>query len=169
MAISLYDVSVGTYLQVVAGARGVLEKGRAYLQEKNIDPASIVEMRLAPDMLPFRFQVQSVAYHSLGSIATLKAGKFAIPSSPPPEHDYQGLQALIAETGAGLKALAATEVNACEGREGLFEAGDFKMRFTAVNYVLSFGLPNLFFHAATAYDILRSKGAPAGKRHFMGP
>ena len=168
MAITLYDVSVGTYVQIVGAARAVLEKGHAYLRENNIDPASIVDTRLAPDMLPFRFQVQSIANHSLGSIAALKTGKVGLPAGPAPEHDYSGLQALLDKTEAGLKALTPAEVNACEGGEVLFETRDFKMRFTAANYVLSFCLPNLLFHATTAYDILRLKGVPVGKRDFMG-
>jgi hypothetical protein len=42
------------------------------------------------------------------------------------------------------------------------------MPFTAVGFLLSFSLPNFYFHSTTAYDILRSKGAPLGKRDFMG-
>ena len=46
--------------------------------------------------------------------------------------------------------------------------GDFKLPFTAEGFILSFSLPNFYFHAATAYDLLRMKGAPFGKRDFLG-
>ena len=45
---------------------------------------------------------------------------------------------------------------------------NLKLPFTAENFLLSFSLPNFYFHATTAYDILRHKGVPIGKRDFMG-
>ena len=55
-----------------------------------------------------------------------------------------------------------------EGGTILFKVGDFEMPFTAENFILSFSLPNLYFHATTAYDILRMAGAPLGKMDFLG-
>ena len=49
-----------------------------------------------------------------------------------------------------------------------FHVRDRQVPFTAESFVLSFSLPNFFFHAATAYDILRTKGVPLGKRDFLG-
>jgi hypothetical protein len=40
--------------------------------------------------------------------------------------------------------------------------------FTAENFLLSFSLPNFYFHATTAYDILRWKGVKLGKTDFLG-
>ena len=58
--------------------------------------------------------------------------------------------------------------NALEGREVTFQFRDRQIPFSAEGFVLSFSLPNFYFHAATAYDILRSRGAPIGKRDFIG-
>ena len=52
--------------------------------------------------------------------------------------------------------------------EVLFQFGEMKMPFTAEGFLLSFSIPNLHFHATTAYDILRMKGVPLGKRDYMG-
>ena len=54
------------------------------------------------------------------------------------------------------------------GRDVIFKVGDRTLSFTAEGFLMSFSLPNFFFHATTAYDILRHKGAPLGKRDFMG-
>jgi len=75
---------------------------------------------------------------------------------------------VVADTRAALEQLTAADVNALEGRDVAFQFRDFKLPFTAENFLLSFSLPNFYFHAATAYDILRSKGVPLGKRDFMG-
>ena len=168
MATSLYDLSVASYIQTVAGVCGYLERGLDHCREHNIDPEEVVETRLFPDMLPFRFQIVSVAHHSRGSIEGVKSGLFA-PQTEFPAYDYAGLQALAAEALADLKQLKAADINALEGKDVTFQFRDFKMPFTAENFVLSFSMPNLHFHATTAYDILRMKGVPLGKRDYMGP
>jgi hypothetical protein len=167
MAISFYDASVANYVQIVGAMIGVLEKGLKHCREAGIDPETIVETRLAPDMLPFRFQVQSVAHHSLGAIESIKRGKFG-PPPPYAPHGYAQLQNLLADTLASLQKLTPREVNALEDSDVVIEVMDRKMPFTATGFLLSVSLPNFFFHATTAYDILRSKGVPLRKRDFTG-
>ncbi len=168
MAISLYDVSVASFLQTLGGVAGFLERGLTHCQDNNIDPQEIVQARMCPDMLDFRFQIISVAHHSLGAIEGVKAGVFS-PGGDQNAKDYAGLQKLINDAIAGLKALTPEEINALEGRDMFFAFGDRKMPFTAENFLMSFSTPNLHFHATTAYDILRSRGVPLGKRDYMGP
>jgi uncharacterized protein len=167
MAIALYDVSVTSFQQVLGGVAGFLEKGLAHCKTNNIDLNALVETRLAPDMLPFRFQVIAVAHHSLGAIQGAQAGVFKPPSGPM-DQDYAGLQKLIADARAGLSKLTPDAVNALEGKDVIFQLGPNKLPFTAEGFLMSFSLPNLHFHATTAYDILRVKGAPLGKRDYMG-
>jgi hypothetical protein len=66
MAISLYDLSVASYLQTLGGVAGFLDRGLDHFRETGADPNEVVEARLIPDMLPFRFQICSVAHHSVG-------------------------------------------------------------------------------------------------------
>jgi hypothetical protein len=167
MAFSLYDATVTNYLQILGAVGGFLEKSVTHFREKGIDPAEIVETRLTPDMLPFRFQIVSVAHHSRGAMEAAKNGVFA-PSSGQPDLDYAALQALVTEARNDLSALAPEAVNALVGRDVTFKVGDRAQPFTTEGFLMSFSLPNFFFHATTAYDILRHKGAPIGKRDFMG-
>jgi len=167
MSTSLYDISVASYLQTIGAVGGYLEKGLTFCTDKGIDPKEITDFRLFADMLPFRFQIVSVAHHSLGAVEGLKSGVFAPPRQTP-ELDYRGLQTLIADTTAALRRLTAVEINALEGRNVVFRFRERELPFTAENFVLSFSLPNFYFHATTAYAILRTKGVPLGKRDFMG-
>jgi hypothetical protein len=166
MAVSLYDLTVPSYLQILGGIEGVLSKGAEHCKEKGIDPNEIVEMRLAPDMLPFRFQIVAVAHHSAGAIKGVKAGAFAPPS--PSTADYAGLQKMVTDARETLEKAKPEEVNACEGKDVIFSVGDGKLPFTAEGFLQTFSLPNFYFHATTAYDMLRSKGVPLGKRDFLG-
>ena len=166
MAISLYDVSVTSFLQVLGGVAGFLDKGAAHCKANNIDLNGVVETRLYQDMLPFRFQVVAVAHHSLGAIKGVKAGVFTPPG--PSTADYAGLQKLIADARAELQKVSRSEIEALEGKDVVFQLGERKMPFTAENFLMSFSMPNLHFHATTAYDMLRMKGVPIGKRDYMG-
>jgi hypothetical protein len=168
MAVSFYDISVGTYLQTLGGVIGFLEKGRAHCEANGIDLNEVVATRLTPDMHPFRFQVFTVAHMTRGALNGLQTGRFA-PPGPVPELDYAGLQQLVAEVNDELSKVSRESVDALEEKQVTFQIGDFKMLFTAPNFVLSFTLPNLFFHATTAYDMLRMKGVPIGKANFLGP
>jgi len=168
MATSLYDLSVANYLQTLGAVIGFLNEGITHFQAHNVDLNEIVETRLAPDMLPLRFQIQSVAHHSLGAIEGVKRGLFQPPPAIP-ALDYAGLQQHVADARDALQRMTPSEVNALEGKDVTFQIGNnFKLPFTAEGFVLSFSLPNFYFHATTAYDILRVKGVPIGKRNYMG-
>ena len=167
MTFSLYDATVANYLQILGAVGGFLEKSLTHFREKGVDPAQIVETRLAPDMMPFRFQIVSVTHHSRGAMEAAKNGVFTPPSGKP-DLDYAALQALVTEARNELSALTPETVNALVGRDVTFKVGDRALPFTADGFLMSFSLPNFFFHTTTAYDILRQTGAPLGKRDFMG-
>jgi hypothetical protein len=167
MAFSLYDATVANYLQILGAVGAGLEKSLAHFRDKGVDPAEIVDTRLAPDMLPFRFQIVSVAHHSRGAMEAAKNGVF-VPPTGKPDLDYAALQALVTEARNELSALTPEAVNTLVGRDVTFKLGDRALPFTAEGFLMSFSLPNFFFHATTAYDILRQKGAPLGKRDFLG-
>ena len=167
MAISLYDVSVASYLQTLGAVSGFLDKGLAHATANGIDPATIVSTRLKDDMLPFVFQIVSVAHHSLGAIQGAKAGLFS-PSGAVGDPDYAALQKLVADARMALAAMTPDEVNALEGRDMVFKLGERQMPFTVPGFLMSFSIPNLHFHATTAYDILRQVGVPLGKRDYLG-
>jgi hypothetical protein len=167
MAISLYDASVPGYLQILEAVAGFLDKGRTWCGEHGVDPEAIVETRVAEDMFPFRFQIQSVAFHSAGAVAALLSGRLEFPGRGA-RHDYAGLQAVVAEAIANLKAVDPDALNAREASTVLFEPPGARLEFTAPDFLFTFAQPNFHFHAATAYGILRARGVPLGKRDFMG-
>ncbi len=167
MAITFYEASVATYLQTLNALSGVLAKGLKHCEEKGIDPASVVETKLAPDMLPFAFQVQSAVHHSKHALDAMKNGVFTPPAQTP-ALSYAQWQGEVAAAIEALKKVTPEEANALEKNDVVFEFRSMKMPFTAPGFLFSFSLPNFFFHATTAYDILRSKGVPLGKRDFMG-
>src|SRR5262245_53263866 len=129
MAVSLYDLTVPSYLQTLGAMEGVLAKGAAHCKEKGIDPNEIVETRLAPDMAPFRFQGVATAHHSAGALKGVMAGAFAPPA--PSTADYAGLQNLLAEAREAVEKASASDLNARAGKDLIFTVGDRKLPFTS--------------------------------------
>ena len=164
MAISLYETTVTSYLQVLDAISGVMAKGAAHA---GLDLDAFVNTQMRDDMLPFHFQVNSVAHHSRGAIAGVLAGQFG-PPPPLEKTDYASLQQLVADAAATLRDFEPGEIDAYEGKPVLFKVGDFEIPFTAENFLLSFSLPNFYFHATTTYAMLRTAGVPLGKMDFLG-
>ena len=164
---TLYDVSVKTYIQELGAVSGVLEKGRQYCEENNIELDDIVNTRLHPDMMPLHFQIVSVVHHSQGAMRGVQAGEFTTPSFAI-DKDYQELHDSVKAALQEVQQLTPDAVNALEGNDLMFKIGDRGMPFIAEDFLMSFSLPNFYFHATTTYDILRMKGVPLGKRDFLG-
>lgn len=167
MPFSLYAATIPSYRQTLGAVSRLLGTAQAFCVEKGIDAAQIIQARLAPDMLPFAYQVKSTAVHSLGAIEGVRRGVFSPDTTPPPE-TFAALEVRIAETLSALETIGPAEIEAFVGRDMRFEAGGRRLEFTAEDFLLSFSLPNFYFHAATAYDLLRWQGAPIGKRDFLG-
>ena len=89
--------------------------------------------------------------------------------TPPPD-SFSALKDRLTETLVALEAVEPSEIDSFIGRDVSFSvpARNVRVDFAAENFLLSFSLPNFYFHAATAYDILRWKGMQIGKRDFMG-
>jgi len=168
MTLSLYDVSVTSFLQVVGAVEGVLERGLAHCHETDVDPQTMVDARLIETMAPLSFQIRSVEHHSYGAIEAVRSGLAGPPQGGDVVHDFAGLQKLVTDAKAALQAATPDEINALEGKSVTFALPNFKLPFTAEGFLMSFALPNLHFHATTAYDILRMKGAHLGKRDYLG-
>jgi len=167
MSLSLYAATIPSWRQILGSVDGLLDKAQAFCTEKGLAPEEIIQARLAPDMLPFAYQVKSTAVHSLGAIEGIRRGSFSPDMSPPPA-SFPALKTRVAETLAALENVAPAEVDGFVGRDMRFVVGERRLEFTAENFLLSFSLPNFYFHATTAYDILRWKGVPLGKRDFTG-
>jgi uncharacterized protein len=167
MTVSLYSATIPSYRQMLGAVSGLLRTAEAFCAEKGIEPPELIQARLAPDMLPFAYQVKSTAVHSLGAIEGVRKGVFSPDMTPPPE-TFAALAGRIAAALSALEAIDPAEVESFIGRDMRFEFGSRRVDFTAEDFLLSFSQPNFYFHAATTYAILRWKGVPIGKRDFMG-
>ena len=146
---------------------GVLDKAAAFATAKKLDPATLPQYRLAPDMFALARQVQ-VACDQAKNGASRLAGVEA-PKFEDTEKTIDELKARIAKTVAYVKALDKAKIDAAGDREITFPLGPVnKGNMKGADYLTHFVLPNFYFHLTAAYTILRHCGVEVGKRDFLG-
>jgi uncharacterized protein len=166
MAISIYDVSVPVFVKTLSNMKAVLEKAKAHALDHKIEESALVNARLYPDMFPLSRQVQIATDMARGCAARLSGAE--PPSYEDKEQNFDDLIARIARTVEYLQKLDPHAFEGAETREITRPVGGKPHTFTGINYLLQFATPNVYFHTATTYDILRHNGVPLGKADFIG-
>ncbi|HET9123075.1 MAG TPA: DUF1993 domain-containing protein, partial [Acidiferrobacteraceae bacterium] len=161
MALSMYQASVPVFVRMLTQLSSILEKGEAYAVAKKIDPAVLIQGRLAPDMFPLSRQIQIACDTAKGCGARLAGVE--IPAYPDTETSFAELRARIQKTLDYLKTFSAAQIDGSEERPVTLKIRGNMMTLSGQTYLLQHALPNLFFHVTTAYAILRRDGVELGK------
>jgi hypothetical protein len=167
MAIRLYDAVIPQYLQMLGSVDKLLDKAAGWCEGHRRPPSDVIEARIREDMLPFSYQVKSVATHSWWAIQGVRRGSFSPRRTTAPDN-FDDLHTEIRQALDEVRKVTKKEMDGFVDRDMKFVVRGHARRYTADKFLLSFSLPNFYFHAATAYDILRSKGAKIGKNDFIG-
>jgi len=166
MTLSMYQASVPVFVKMLTNLKGVLQKAAAHAQARKIDDAVLVNARLYPDMLPLSKQIQIASDFARGTAARLAGAE--PPSYEDNEKTLTELIARIDRTIEFLRTSKAAEIDGSETREIMRPVRGEPHKFSGVNYLLQYALPNFFFHATTAYAILRHNGIEVGKQDYLG-
>jgi hypothetical protein len=165
MAITFYDISVPVYRQLLKSLLGVLDKAEKHCADKGIDPASLLATRLYEDMQPLTFQIMQSISHSAGAMANIRGQQRPRPSGL---ETFAGCTQAIEAALAELEAIKPEDLENAASNTVEIKFPGREMKFTGLGYLQSYAMPQFFFHVTTAYDILRHKGVPIGKRDFLG-
>jgi hypothetical protein len=142
-----------------------LDKATAHATAKKFDVDTLLHARVAPDMLPLSFQIQTMCDQA--KFAAARASGKDVPSHPDTEKTVAELRARIATVIAFLDTFKASDFDGTDARKISLPRWEGKA-MTATDYVIEHAMPNFFFHAATTYDLLRHNGVEIGKRDFLG-
>jgi len=166
MATALYDLTVPMFIRGLTVLSGLLDKGAAYATEKGIDPATLTGAQLIADMKPLTAQVQFACDTAKGTVTRI--GELEPVAMADTEQTFEELQARIAKTIALLEAVPRERIDGREDATVVLKLPNGDMPFTGRSHVLTFSLPNFYFHLTTAYALLRQAGVPVGKSDFLG-
>ncbi len=162
----MYAMSVPIYVKTLGSLSTILDKAAAHAEARKIDPAVLLAARLFPDMFPLTRQVQLASDFAKGSVSRL------VGREPPKYEDNETtiaqLKDRIARTIELLRGFSENDLAGAESREVVLKIRDQVHTYQGLQYLSHVALPNFFFHATTAYDILRHNGVELGKRDFIG-
>ncbi len=166
MSVSIYDFSLPIFKLNLNNLAAILEKAASHADAKKVDPKVLPQLRLIADMLPLSAQVQIACDGAKGAAARLagiQPPKFEDTEATLPE-----LQARVAKTLEFISSIKPEQLQGAETREIVLTFPQNTLKFTGLNYLTNFVLPNFFFHLTIAYALLRKNGVDIGKRDFLG-
>ncbi len=167
MSLSMSQASLPSFEIGFSALSAILDKAEAFAAAKKIDASVLLNARLAPDMFPLVRQVQVAT-----DLAKNGAARLAGVEPPRYEDDektFGELKARLAKTTAFLKTLDSKQIDAAYDHPITFPLGPTnKGQMRGDDYLNHFVLPNVYFHLAAAYAILRHNGLEIGKQDFLG-
>lgn len=166
MSLSMYTCSIPPLVRNLNNLAAILQKGADHAAAKGIDQSVFISARLAPDMFPLARQIQITSDVSKGCAARLCG--IEAPVFEDTESSFDELQKRITNTLQFLEAVLPEQADGSEDKEIVLKAGEKEFKFSGLSYLQSFVLPNVMFHTATAYNILRHNGVEIGKMDFLG-
>jgi hypothetical protein len=163
----MHQSSVDIFTQFLGNLSDLLDRAAAYAEVKKISPVILLNARLYPNMYDLTRQVEEANRHAVLACALLAGVE--PPAFPDTEPDIPELKARVATVVTFMRGLPPAAIN---------EAGDKKVAFTFRNgstreftgrtLLLTFSVPQFFFHVTTAYDIMRHCGVDLVKKDFLG-
>ena len=162
---NLYDSTVPQLIRILTQVPRWLDKAQEYADQKKFNISVLLGSRLAPDQFPLTRQIQTITDNAKGPAARL------IGQQPPVFEDtettVEELRARVEKTIAYLRSLKPEQFEGAEERVITLPFLPGKW-MKGSEYLAEFALPNFYFHATTAYAILRHNGVDLGKRDFIG-
>jgi hypothetical protein len=167
VSLSLHQASIPVFVRNFDNLTKIIDKAAANAAARNIDPSVFITARLAPDMLPFSKQIQIASDISKGAASRLAS--VDIPNFADTESTFDELKERISRTVTYLRSLDAAAIDASSERDITFKASrDLEIKLPGNSYLLTFAMPNFYFHISAAYMILRHNGVNLGKLDFLG-
>jgi hypothetical protein len=166
MKISMYQASAPRFVHVLNNLSAILDKAKAHAEAKKIDPAALTTFRLFPDMFTLSRQIQVACDVAKGAVARLAGVE--VPKHEDTEQTFDELKVRIAKTIAFINTIKPEQIEDSDERDIAVKLGKQDYRFKGMQYLLNWAHPNFYFHATTAYNILRHNGVELGKRDFVG-
>jgi len=166
MQISMYRASVPVFARALRNLVAILKKAETNAAERKIDPVVLLNYRLAPDMFALTRQVQIATDMAKGCASRLAGVE--IPTYEDQEATFGDLIARVEKCIAYLESFKPEQIDGTEDKTIVLKRPTGDVSYPGLQYVLEYVTPNVYFHCAAAYAILRHCGVGIGKKDFIG-
>lgn len=162
----MYYQAIAQLAHSLTAAEVWLDKAQQHAAAQQLDIEVLMGGRLAPDMKPFIYQIQSACDY-------VKAGAAWLTGQPPPKHEddertIEEVRARIDKTVTFVRSVPESEYAAAHDRRVGMSWGPPGTVLGGRDYLLQMTIPNVYFHLSMAYAILRHQGVDLGKLDFLG-
>jgi len=166
MTITMHSASVPLFNRQLGALLTWLDKAEAHAAARKFDANNYLQLRLAPDMLPFVSQVRIASDAAKGCVARLSG------QEPPKFEDNEAtiaeLRERVRKTLDYINAVPASAIDGSEGRDIVIPMRTRDaLQFKGLFFLQHWALPNFYFHMTTAYALLRHAGVELGKQDFL--
>ncbi|HKJ16713.1 MAG TPA: DUF1993 domain-containing protein [Xanthomonadales bacterium] len=162
----VYELCIAPMLQSLGNLDAIVGKAETHVRkDEHLEPATLIQGRLFPNMRPFVFQIQVATDTAKGAAARLAGTE--IPVWPDDEETFNEVHQRIVKAIEYLSGFAPKDFEGADQRSIKLKLGSHEFQFTGAQYIQRFVLPNFYFHMVTAYNILRQGGVDVGKRDFL--
>jgi uncharacterized protein len=166
MSISMHSASVPVFVRMLDNLLFWLDKAQAHAEAKKFDTAVYLNLRLAPDMLPFSKQIQIASDAAKGCVARLSGGE--IPKWEDTEASLDDLRARIRRTIDYVQSVPVSAFDGSDTRPVVLPLrGGESLTLDGQRYLEHWALSNFYFHVTTAYALLRQAGVEIGKPDYL--
>ncbi len=166
MSLSMYAITVPVFTRYLKNLDAILAKAEANAAERKIKPEVLPGSRLAPDMLPLSFQVQSTTDRIKFTLARLSG------QTPPAWADTEAtladLRGRVAKALEYVASFSPADLDGAENKTLTLKVRGEDAQVPALEHTVANAIPQIYFHLTTAYAILRHNGVPIGKSDFVG-
>jgi hypothetical protein len=166
MSISVYVQAIAPLSKMLGNLDTVLTKAEQCAEKNNIEPATLIQARLFPNMLPLVFQIRIATDTAKGAAARLSGN--AVPKWADDEETFAQVHARIRKSIDFLASFKPAQFDGAEKRNIELKLGPREVKFKGQDYITAFVIPNFYFHVTTAYAILRHNGVDVGKKDYLG-
>jgi len=164
-SLNMHTATVPTCIRALKSLAAILEKAAAHAEARKINPAVLLGTRLFPDMLPLAMQIHIANDIAQGGAARLAGAP--VPTFEGKERSFGEWIAASRATIAYLESLPPAQFEGSEDRTITWQTRSSTKSMEGTAYLFNHVLPNVFFHVATAYDILRQSGLQIGKADYL--
>ena len=165
MALTMYQLIVPSFMQGFEVLSKYVDKAAAFAAEKSLAPEELIEARLAPDMFTFAGQIQRASDKAKGGIGRLTSVE--VPAFADDEKTFAELKERVTKTATWIRGVDPKRFDGAETRIIDLKTRSFQGTVRGDEYLMSFLLPDFWFHVTTAHDILRNRGLSIGKLDYL--
>ena len=167
MAFSTNQAGVPICTQILGAMSGIIDKAAAHCAEKQGRRGVAADQPRYPDMFSLARQIRQCSDFGRNIPGRLAGGPL-LSFAATDDTSFAACKARVEKSLDYVKGFTPAQIDGTEDKDITWTAGQRQMSFKGRAYLLHFGLPNFYFHATTAYNILRHRGVELGKRDFLG-